>query len=155
MIEYHRKILVFDHWANSELAGKLASLNEPPEQAVKIMSHIFAAHWLWLGRIAAAGEQIAVWPEIEVSQYRDHGDRILASWKTYLDNVSSTDLELSVTYTNTKGKEFINTPGDIMGHVAQHSAYHRGQVNRILRQSGHEPPYVDYIHYVRSVLNSG
>jgi len=38
--------------------------------------------------------------------------------------------------------------GETIFQVAMHSAYHRGQVNRRLRELGAEPPLVDYIVWV-------
>ena len=40
------------------------------------------------------------------------------------------------------------TLAETIFHVANHSTYHRGQVNRSLRQLGGEPPLVDYIAWV-------
>ena len=35
-------------------------------------------------------------------------------------------------------------------HVTMHSAYHRGQIAMVLRDSGVAPPYTDYIQAVRA-----
>lgn len=40
------------------------------------------------------------------------------------------------------------TVGDTCFQVTSHSTYHRGQVNRRLRELGAEPPLVDYIAWV-------
>ncbi len=40
------------------------------------------------------------------------------------------------------------TLGETLYQVAAHSTYHRGQVNRRLREIGGEPPLVDYIAWV-------
>ncbi len=40
------------------------------------------------------------------------------------------------------------TLAETIFQVASHSTYHRGQVNRSLRQLGGEPPLVDYIAWV-------
>ena len=154
MIEYYKKLIRFEHWANSEIANRLAEISDTPESAARIFSHIFGAQWIWLRRLGATDVKIAVWPEIEASEHNEHNDRILSSWNAYLDDISPTDLDLSVSYTNTKGEEHINTAGEIITHVLNHSSYHRGQINRILRENGYEPTYIDYIHYVRSVLHS-
>ncbi len=38
--------------------------------------------------------------------------------------------------------------GQTLFQVAMHSAYHRGQINRRLRELGAEPPLVDYIVWI-------
>jgi uncharacterized damage-inducible protein DinB len=40
------------------------------------------------------------------------------------------------------------TIGETMLQVAQHSAYHRGQVNARLREIGCKPPFIDYIVWI-------
>ncbi len=39
----------------------------------------------------------------------------------------------------------------MLTHTVIHSAYHRGQIETLLRQAG-SAPYTDYIHYVRRGL---
>jgi uncharacterized damage-inducible protein DinB len=40
---------------------------------------------------------------------------------------------------NSSGKEFQNTLGDILTHVAIYNQHHRGQINFCLRGAGLEP----------------
>lgn len=40
------------------------------------------------------------------------------------------------------------TLGETLFQVAMHTAYHRGQINRRLRELGAEPPLIDYIVWV-------
>ena len=37
----------------------------------------------------------------------------------------------------------------LLTHVFLHSHYHRGQVVRMIREAGVEPPYIDFIESVR------
>ncbi len=151
MLDYFKLQFLYSHWANNEINKALSALAAPPEKAVRITSHVYAAQWLWLSRLGEDAPQLAVWPDLEVSSYPDHNDRGLQTWKKYLDRIMISDLDLSISYSNSKGEEFVNTPRDIITQVLLHSAYHRGQVNSILRESGCEPPLTDYIHYIRSV----
>jgi uncharacterized damage-inducible protein DinB len=41
-----------------------------------------------------------------------------------------------------------STLAEQMFQVAAHSSYHRGQVNSLIRESGGEPPLVDFIAWV-------
>lgn len=152
MIEHYKNLLQFDHWANEAIARVLENASELPEKTRELLSHILAAHWLWLNRIGATDKNMPVWPEIRPGDWRDQNDQIWKTWNSYLDSLSPTDLDLSTTYRNTKGEGHINTAGEIITHVLHHSAYHRGQINQILRANDIEPPYVDYIHYARSVV---
>lgn len=42
----------------------------------------------------------------------------------------------------------VTTLGETLVQIALHSQYHRGQVNRRLREVGGEPPLVDYIAWI-------
>jgi uncharacterized damage-inducible protein DinB len=63
----------------------------------------------------------------------------------------STNLELNqlIIYKNSKGTEFCQSFREILTHVALHGQYHRGQINQLLRITGHEPINVDYITFRR------
>ena len=61
----------------------------------------------------------------------------------------STDLDSTYPYTNSKGEHFESNVRDTLTHVFLHSHYHRGQIVRMIRESGVEPPYIDFIESVR------
>ena len=50
-------------------------------------------------------------------------------------------------YRNSAGRDFRNTVEEIVTHVTMHGSYHRGQIARIVRASGGDPPYTDYIQF--------
>ncbi|MEZ4701459.1 MAG: DinB family protein [Rhodothermales bacterium] len=52
-------------------------------------------------------------------------------------------------FARSRGKEAeMTTLGDTLAQLAMHSLYHRGQVNKRLRELGGEPPLVDYIAWI-------
>jgi uncharacterized damage-inducible protein DinB len=70
-------------------------------------------------------------------------------YREFLDGATEEWLNTTVRYATTEGDTFTNTTGEILLHVALHSAYHRGQVNAAIRRSGGEPAVVDYIYFLR------
>ena len=89
-----------------------------------------------------------MWPEITVAESRaiaerhaDLFDEIVAGGGDGLDQ--------TVPYRNSAGRDFRNSVRDIVIHVTMHGSYHRGQIARLVRASGGEPPYTDYIQYRR------
>jgi uncharacterized damage-inducible protein DinB len=54
-----------------------------------------------------------------------------------------------VSYRKSAGRDFRNSVRDIVIHVTMHGSYHRGQIARLVRAAGGEPPYTDYIQYRR------
>jgi uncharacterized damage-inducible protein DinB len=69
----------------------------------------------------------------------------------YLADLTEEQLDSDLTYANQSGVEFRTPIRDILTHVALHGQYHRGQINRILREAGGEPQPLDYILFVRQL----
>ena len=73
----------------------------------------------------------------------------------YLENLDAASLDAPVQLpwagqiAGTIGREIeMPTLGETLVQVASHSTYHRGQANARLRETGGEPPLVDYIPWV-------
>jgi uncharacterized damage-inducible protein DinB len=116
------------------------------------MGHIVGAELLWLGRLLEEPSQMPVWPELGLEQIAARLDQLTVAWPRYLAGLSEDDLADGVGYRNTRGEFWTNTVGDILTHVALHSAYHRGQIAAAVRAAGGEPAYTDFIHAVRQGL---
>jgi len=58
-------------------------------------------------------------------------------------------LTRAIGYRNSAGRSYENSVADIIIHTAMHGEHHRGQIARLLRAAGREPPYTDYIQYAR------
>jgi uncharacterized damage-inducible protein DinB len=144
-----------DHmrWADTVVADALASATRQPDRAraadpVSVFAHIAATEHLWYSRVRATSTELPVWPEITVAESRaiaerhaDLFDEIVAGGGDALDQI--------VSYRNSAGRDFRNSVRDIVIHVTMHGSYHRGQIARLLRASGSEPPYTDYIQFKR------
>ena len=78
----------------------------------------------------------------------DEDDRIVR----YVDSLDETALEGLHSYTTTKGKPFVQRRCDILAHLFNHQAHHRGQANAILSiVTGREPPPLDLLAFQRGV----
>ncbi|MFO0980619.1 MAG: DinB family protein [Planctomycetota bacterium] len=143
-----RRSFAYDTWANREVLDHLESLAAPPARAVTILAHIIAAEDLWLRRIheQPAG---AVWPELAIAGCRSTFEDVTRRARTLLRALTQARLTEPVSYTNSKGEPWTSVLGDILMHVAMHGAYHRGQIALLVRESGADPAYTDYIHCVR------
>lgn len=136
-------------WADDLIADALT--RDPPagDDVVALFAHIAAVEHLWYARIQDRPPAIAVWPSLTVEQARalanEHADLFEALVLAANDDV----LANRVRYRNSAGRGFENTIGDIVTHVAMHGSHHRGQILQRLRASGREPPYVDFIQFMR------
>jgi len=140
-------------WADTIVADALASSVRQDDRTrvadpVSVFAHVAATEHLWYSRIRGTPTELAVWPDISVAESRaiamrhaDLFDEIVAGGGDVLDRI--------VSYRNSAGRDFRNSVRDIVIHVTMHGSYHRGQIARLVRASGGEPPYTDYIQYKR------
>jgi uncharacterized damage-inducible protein DinB len=149
MLERFLRLFAYDDWANREAAAALARAASAPVKARNILAHIVGAQWLWYARITGEAPEMAVWPELAPEACAAESTRLFITWRDFLATLGPAGLARIVEYRNTKGEPWRNSIEDVLLHVVMHSAYHRGQIATLLRDSGHEPAYTDYIHAVR------
>ena len=148
VLGHTRRLFAYDDWANREM---ISSLNEekPSQRALSLMAHVVVSEQLWHARLNCEASPREVWPELSLEECQEKREGLTAMWDHYFDGLSSSDLERSIEYTNTRGVDYSTPIGDILTHVIIHSAYHRGQIAADVRASGHTPAYTDFIHCVR------
>jgi len=151
-LEYLRKLYVYDHWANQEVARALQAAPQSPVRSVRLMGHVVGTEWTWRSRILPQSKKMAVWPQLTVEQILQEVEELQTAWAGDLGKLTPARLLESAAYTNSKGEHFSSQLGDILMHVVMHSAYHRGQIAADMRASGLEPVYTDFIHAVRQAM---
>jgi uncharacterized damage-inducible protein DinB len=149
VIDHLRRLFTYDAWANHETVASLERAAAAPQSAVRRMAHVVGAEVLWLARLEGRRPSLAVWPELAVEECEREANGLAAAWRRYFESLSEAALARRVAYVNSKGEPWESTAGDVLTHVALHSAYHRGQIASDLRAAGFEPAYTDFIHAVR------
>jgi len=149
VIEHFSRLFAYDAWANQEVLTCLRAARAPLPQALKWMSHIFAAERLWMERLEQKPQTLPVWAEFTAEECERQAAELPALWKNYLAAGSEADLATTVTYQNSKGETWSSRKDDILMHVLIHSTHHRGQVAAAMRAAGFTPPYTDFIHSIR------
>ena len=145
-----RRSLAHSAWADDLL---FSALHDKPSltAAWREYNHILGAAAVWLARLEQRPSTVAVWPTLTVDE-ADALRRVLsAGYETYINALDGQSLDDSVEYTNSAGQTFRTPIADILQHVVLHGQYHRGKINLLLRQGGHEPAPTDFIAYVRGV----
>ncbi|MGI9101288.1 MAG: DinB family protein [Terriglobales bacterium] len=146
LLDYLQGLFSYNHWANGESLRSLQDMDDPPERARRVMAHIVAAEWLWLGRLKQEKPNVPVWPLWGLPDVERQLPEIRQGWQEYL---AKCRLQEAVSYTNSKGEQYTNHVRDVLMHVAMHGTYHRGQIAAAVRDRAGEPAYTDFIEAVR------
>lgn len=136
-------------WANQMILDTLAHKEECPE-AMKLLGHLLTAEQIWLARLEGRETRnAALWDKADFKKCEELVRMNKGLFLDYLKDMDDEKLSRIVTYTNSKGNKYENTRQEILLHVIMHGQYHRGQINKKLRETGIEPVNVDYITYRR------
>ena len=140
-------------WADNVVGLALSSAVRQPDRThgadpVSLFAHIAATEHLWYSRIRGTPTILAVWPDITITESRAIADRHADLFEEIVAGGGDA-LDQLVSYRNSAGRDFRNSVRDIVIHVTMHGSYHRGQIARIVRASGGDPPYTDYIQFMR------
>lgn len=139
-------IFAYHNFMNQKLLEQLVEHHTAlPERTIPLFCHCINAHQIWNARILG---------EKEFGVHHIHplsacGDIDNQNFIATIEILNNHELGEIIRYKNSKGKAFSNSIRDILFHVANHFAHHRGQIISDIRQSGIEPIVTDYIFYVR------
>lgn len=136
-------------WADDLLWNALSTPRDGDAAVWREYSHIVGAEEVWLARLEQRLSTLPVWPELSRQELQPRRAEMVVGYARYLGTLSAEALDVPIVYRNTAGREFSNTPGDVLSHVALHGQYHRGKINAMLRNSGLDPVPVDYIAWAR------
>jgi len=149
MFDRHDALQLFeyDRWANSRIGGSLAGL----APAERIFAHVVGASELWYERVAGGEyKKLAVWPEGQaLTEVRARFEAIADRWRAHLERADARELARRVEFTNSAGEPCADRLDDILRHVVNHGAHHRGQIASLLRAAGRTPETLDFIVWRR------
>ena len=146
MKDFFQEIFEYHHHFNQRLADQLAQhLDDLPERTIPLFSHVINAHQIWNARILNL-QKLAVHEvhSLEKCKSLDRDNRTRTQ-----EIISTRDLDDEISYTTSGGTNFHNTIREVLFHISNHSAHHKGQIISDLRQSGVAPLKTDYIFYKR------
>jgi uncharacterized damage-inducible protein DinB len=145
-----RQFFEYDYWANQETLRSVASLEAPPERALKVVGHIVGAQRVWLGRLEAPGSTPpAPWPVMSLEDANAAVGEMHQRWNSFLRSLAPEHLDEDLVHRNSKGAEFRAPVRDVLMQLVMHGAYHRGQIAAAVRDAGGTPSSTDYITYIR------
>ncbi|MCS4304654.1 damage-inducible protein DinB [Chryseobacterium pennae] len=115
------------------------------DKTISLINHTLNAQQIWNARIL--GEPtFEVW---QVNSFESLNEINHQNFVKSIEIVKDSDLEKRIEYQNSRGTKFENSIFEMLFHAINHSTYHRGQINSLLKQNGIEPILTDYIFYKR------
>jgi uncharacterized damage-inducible protein DinB len=142
------RLFGYSAWANRE---SIAALPEAPSpRALAILGHLAGSQRTWLSRLTGRTSALVIWPSLTRDQCAAELAADASEWNAYL--ASGPDLKARLRYTNAKGEASENSIEEVLAHVLMHSAYHRGQLAMLTRDSGDTPATTDFIFAARKGL---
>lgn len=115
------------------------------DKAISLINHTLNAQQIWNARIVGE-KSFEVW---QINPSEDWEEINHQNFRKSIHIIENFDLDKRVEYQNSRGTKFENSIFEMLFHAINHSTYHRGQINTLLKQSGVEPILTDYIFYKR------
>jgi uncharacterized damage-inducible protein DinB len=143
------ELLQYDAWANRRVVEALQQPKTPP-RAIELFAHILGAQETWLSRLGGLdSSSVEVWPRLTAAECEQRQRRLERALADYVRMIGPEKLDEPIDYRTTAGKEFRNTPRQILTHVIFHGQHHRGQIAACMRDSGVTPAATDLIAHFR------
>lgn len=140
----------FNARANIRIAEALHAAGRPVDEEVKLLGHVLNVEKIWFLRLEGFDTgATAAWPALTLNECAELARITAETAKSFLQRRDGAAFEQSVQYRNIEGDVFTNTVADILTHLSHHGAYHRAQINRLLREHGNTPAKVDFISFAR------
>jgi uncharacterized damage-inducible protein DinB len=147
-LEHLRELFRFNDWANRRVVVALKE-NEC-ERARQILAHLLTAEVEYFERLYGKDSTgFDFWPDLSVAECGTLSREISGRYEKLLRGFEEEGLDLTARYRSSEGTRYENTYREVLSHVVLHSSLHRGNIILKLRESGFEPPKIDYIIYLR------
>ncbi|MBB6637467.1 DinB family protein [Cohnella thailandensis] len=146
-----RRMMEHLYWADRRIMEALDENGTKDKDILKLVRHVAVAEQVWLSRLEGKGSsQYALWEEEDdVGTLKTMFEENERRYRNYIDRLEENRLDDIVEYANQSGVPFRTSVRDILSQVLLHGQYHRGQINRALRQDSAEPVQVDFITFAR------
>lgn len=150
-------LLEYTAWATARMLTALAPLT--PEALARdlhsshggiagTLAHLYGADLIWTARLR--GQPALAFADLPELPRLDLLETQWAALQTGRRGVvAGLNAEQTIFYSNLKGEAQTSTVGEVVRHVVNHGAYHRGQIVTMLRQLGHAAPNTDLIAFYR------
>jgi uncharacterized damage-inducible protein DinB len=122
-----------------ERKGSLGSIHA-------LLNHVLLGDRIWMSRFAGSGKTTPPLNTIlfdgfaELRSARAAQDEEI---EAFFANTDNDFLQRQLSYTNSQGKDCVETPPAAVLHFFNHQTHHRGQVHVMISQTDIKPPLLD------------
>ncbi|SHL67552.1 DinB family protein [Chryseobacterium polytrichastri] len=121
------------------------NISKVDEKTISLINHTLNAQQIWNSRVLGEAS-FEVW---QMNPFENLQEINQQNLKNSIQIIESSDFDQRIEYQNSKGTKFENTIFEMLFQAINHSTYHRGQINALLKQNGIAPILTDYIFYKR------
>ncbi|WP_027381576.1 DinB family protein [Chryseobacterium daeguense] len=122
------------------------NLEKVDEKTMSLINHTLNAQQIWNARILGEEPTFEVW---QINPFEALEEINKQNFEKSIKIVQDFDLDQRIEYHNLRGTKFENSIFEMLFQAINHSTYHRGQINSLLKQTGINPILTDYIFYKR------
>ena len=162
MIDEIRGLYGYHRWANDRILDVTAGLSAEElnrdlrssfPSIRETLLHMLFAEWVWMCRWNGTSPAAAPddWDVATLAAIRARFDEVDRARTDFLSRLDDQALHRVVAYRNTSGQPFENPLWQLLRHVVNHAAYHRGQVTTMVRQLGRDAVSTDLVQYYREL----
>jgi uncharacterized damage-inducible protein DinB len=160
-----RMLTRYNQWANKMLLVAIAAL--PSDEVTKeraaafggmsfALAHIAIVDQIWRAHLLGIDHGFKSRTTESPDKLEPLSEKInaMGDWYIqYADTMSEVLLNEKVHFSFVDGGAGEMRRGDILIHVCNHKAFHRGHIGNMFYQSGYRPPSIDLPVYIRGAFN--
>ena len=160
-----RNHLEYTAWASKRLVDTAATLSEEDltrdfqtadHSVLGTLVHVYAADRIWLARLTQAPSgPFTTEADYRLSVLEEEWPALQERWRGWASHLTDEAAGANLAYKDTKGNPYSQPVWQLIFHVVNHGAHHRGQVSGFLRALGHTPPPLDLAAYYREQARNG
>ena len=157
-----RGLYEYHWWANRRLFDVAAALGEDAARrdvgkqfsfpTLKGMfAHLLGADTIWLQRWTGQSPTRLLGDAdfASMADLRSRWDGFEKDHRRFIEGLKSDDLERTLTYTATDGKQWSGALWQLLQHVANHATHHRSEIATMLTMVSGSPPPTDLVVHQR------
>ena len=133
------------HYNNEIIKVIDENIEKIDEKTITLINHTLNAQQIWNSRILKENS-FEVW---QINPFETLTEINQTNFEKSIEIVHHFDPDQKINYQNSRGANFENTVFEMLFQAINHSTYHRGQINSLLKQNGIDPILTDYIFYKR------